>query len=71
MKITKGQFNKYLGVQRSGVTNMFDVKFVQFLTGLTRNRVIYIMENYQDLHDTYVEKHPSKFYVKAEDLPNK
>ena len=33
-EITKEQFEAYVDVQESGITNMFDVKMVQSLSGL-------------------------------------
>jgi hypothetical protein len=49
MEITKEQFQKYVRVQESGVTNMFDVIMVKRLTGLTREEIINIMEHYSEL----------------------
>ena len=46
-------FMKYLDVQKSGVTNMFDVRNVMALTGLSKEQIIYIMENYSELKDKY------------------
>ena len=48
MNITAQDFGKYLAVQRSGVTNMFDVKMVQQLSGLSRAKILYIMEHYKE-----------------------
>lgn len=52
-KVTAREFGKYLAVQRSGVTNMFDVKTVQALTGLSKPKIIYIMEHYAELDEEY------------------
>ena len=52
-KVTASEFGKYLAVQRSGVTNMFDVKMVQALTGLSKPKILYIMENYAELNAEY------------------
>lgn len=49
MNITKNQFKSYLDVQQSGVTNMFDIRMVCEISGLSKAQIIYIMENYQDL----------------------
>jgi len=46
-------FIKYLDVQKSGVTNMFDVRNVMALTGLSKEQIIYIMENYNELDKKY------------------
>lgn len=48
-KITKEDFEAYVRVQRSGVTNMWAVDFVSKLSGLTRDKIFYIMDNYRDL----------------------
>ena len=48
-KITKEDFEAYVRVQRSGVTNMFAVDLVSKLSGLTRDKILYIMENYREL----------------------
>lgn len=45
-QITKQDFLEYLRVQRSGKTNMFDVAMVENLSGLSRNKIINIMKNY-------------------------
>jgi len=52
VKITKQKFRDYVKVQKSGVTNMFNVKTVANLTGLTREECFDIMKNYA----TYKEK---------------
>ena len=53
MKITKTQFNRYEGCRLSGVTNMFDLTNVKMLTGLNKEQIIYIMENYDELIKKY------------------
>ena len=53
MTITKQQFDDYVDVQMSGVTNMFDVRTVSSLTGLTRDEITNIMQNYRELHEKY------------------
>ena len=54
-KPTKDQFNSYVAIQRSGVTNMFDVPTVIKLSGnkLTREIILYIFKNYADLCEEY------------------
>ena len=54
-EITKEQFNRYLGVQLSGVTNMFDVKTVGQLSGLDKEQIMKIMKNYGELKEKYDE----------------
>jgi uncharacterized protein with ATP-grasp and redox domains len=49
MEITKEEFESYLDVQESGVTNMFAVNIVSNLTGLSREKIFYIMDNYGEL----------------------
>lgn len=51
IKISKEDFEAYVRVQRSGVTNMWDVGKVSKLSGLTRDKIFYIMEgkNYRKL----------------------
>ena len=51
--ITKDQFEAYVDVQMSGVTNMMDVKTVSELSGLERQEIITIMRNYNELQDKY------------------
>ena len=47
--ITQKEFGKYLAVQNSGVTNMFDVRAVSSMTGLSKEKLLYIMRNYSEL----------------------
>ena len=49
-EITKEQFTAYVRVQKSGVTNMFDLRNVTALTGLDKNQCLEIMENYGELY---------------------
>ena len=46
-------FIKYEDVRQSGVTNMFDVRNVTALTGLNKEEIMYIMQNYSELKDKY------------------
>ncbi len=46
INITKEKFEKYVNVQHSGITNMFNVEKVCALSGLTRDEVMEIMSNY-------------------------
>ena len=54
-EITKEQFEAYVNVQMSGVTNMFDVKTVGELSGLEKEEIITIMKSYGELKDKYDE----------------
>ena len=54
-EITKEQFEAYVNVQESGVTNMFDVKTVGDLSGLEKEEIMEIMKNYGTLKDKYDE----------------
>jgi len=47
-QITKQDFLEYLRVQQSGKTNMFDVAMVESLSGLSRNKIIDIIKNYNE-----------------------
>jgi len=53
LEITKDQFEAYVRVQKSGVTNMFDVKNVIALTGLDKETIMEIMNNYNELDRKY------------------
>ena len=54
-EITQEQFEAYVDVQESGVTNMFDVKTVGELSGLEKEQIMTIMTNYGELKDKYDE----------------
>tara|TARA_Y100000004_G_scaffold164282_1_gene194297 strand:+ start:49 stop:231 length:183 start_codon:yes stop_codon:yes gene_type:complete len=51
--ITQDQFEAYVDVQMSGVTNMMDLKTVSELSGLERQEIITIIRNYNKLQDKY------------------
>ena len=53
MTITQEQFDAYVEVQESGVTNMFNVQVVSDYSGLSRDKIMTIMKNYSDLNDRY------------------
>ena len=55
-KITKENFEAYVDVQMSGITNMFDVKMVQSLSGLEKEQIMTIMQHYGELKDKYDEQ---------------
>lgn len=50
--ITKENFEAYESVRTSGVTNMFAVDLVMDLTGLSENKIMEIITNY----DRYAEE---------------
>lgn len=52
-EITKDQFEAYEDVRASGITNMFDVKTVEVLSGLTRPQITAIMHDYGALRGRY------------------
>ena len=54
-EITKEQFEAYVDVQMSGVTNMFDVRTVGRLSGLEKEQIMTIMTSYGELKDKYDE----------------
>ena len=54
-KITQEQFEAYVDVQMSGVTNMFDVQMVSGLSGLEKQQIMTIMTHYGELKDKYDE----------------
>ena len=54
-EISKEQFEAYVDVQESGVTNMFDVKTVSELSGLEKEEIMTIMKSYGELKEKYDE----------------
>jgi Cu/Ag efflux protein CusF len=54
MEVTKEDFEAYKEVQESGMTNMFDVKNVAGLSGLEREQISYIMDNYEELQAEFL-----------------
>ena len=52
-EITREQFEAYVDVQESGVTNMFDVKYVMELSGLEKEEIMTIMKSYGELKEKY------------------
>ena len=53
MSITQDEFAAYEDVRESGVTNMFNVSVVSDYSGLSRDKIITIMENYNTLAERY------------------
>ena len=56
LEITKDQFTAYVRVQKSGVTNMFDVRNVTALTSLDKKQIMEIMSNYNEIEKFYSTK---------------
>ena len=54
-EITQEQFEAYVDVQESDLTNMFHVKTVGELSGLEKEQIMTIMTNYGELKDKYDE----------------
>ena len=54
-KPTKEQFEDYVRIQMSGVTNMWAIRNVceMSTTGLTTDICLYIMDNYEKLMEEY------------------
>lgn len=54
-KPTREQFEDYVAIRDSGVTNMFAISIVCDLssTGLTRDNCFYIMDHFKELADEY------------------
>ena len=52
-QITQDEFDSYVEVQESGITNMFNVNVVSDYSGLSRDKIMTIMKNYSDLNDKY------------------
>ena len=53
MTITQEQFDAYVEVQESGITNMFNVAVVSDYSGLNRQDIMTIMSNYDVLKEKY------------------
>lgn len=54
-KPTIEQFKDYVRIQKSGITNMFDINMVCALShaGLTRENCFYVMDHYEELMEEY------------------
>jgi len=55
LKITKEEFELYEFVRASGVTNMWAIDTVSNLSGLDKKEIMYIMEHYDELYNTYMK----------------
>ncbi len=52
--ITRQEFLSYEQVRRSGVTNMWAIQIVQKRSGLSRQKLLTIMEHYAAFADRYL-----------------
>ena len=53
IEITQDDFQAYEDVRESGVTNMFNTSVVSDYSGLSKDKIVSIMQNYGALHDKY------------------
>ena len=53
MSITQEEFDAYEDVRQSGVTNMFNISVVSDYSGLSKDKIITIISNYNTLHEKY------------------
>ena len=53
VQITQDDFNAYEEVRQSGVTNMYNVSVVSDYSGLSRDKIITIISNYDTLSKRY------------------
>ena len=53
IEITKDNFDAYLKVRDSGITNMFDIGTVEILTGMNKKQILYIMENFTAINNEF------------------
>ena len=53
IEITQDDFQAYEDVRESGVTNMFNTSVVSDYSGLGRDKIVSIMQNYSALKDRY------------------
>lgn len=60
MDITKEEFDKYEEVRVLGRTNMFMVSNVELLSGLERDQVMFIMNNYSTLKKEFTSQEKSE-----------
>ena len=49
--ITQDDFQAYEDVRQSGVTNMFAISVVSDYSGLNKDKIVNIMQNYGALND--------------------
>lgn len=58
IRVSREQFESYVEVQKSGVTNMFAVDTVSLnmKVAITKDEIMYIMENYAELEKRFKPK---------------
>ena len=49
----KDMYKSYEKVRKSGVTNMFDIRTVSELSGLNKEEITFVMNNYSELRNKY------------------
>jgi hypothetical protein len=54
--INKEKFRMFENVRKSGITNMFDLKVVKELTGLSKDEIVNIMKNYSKYKKKFREE---------------
>ena len=52
--ITREDFELYEAVREIRKVNMFDIKYIEDLTGLEKEKLIDIMDNYGDYKEKYI-----------------
>jgi hypothetical protein len=67
MTITKDDFNAYERVRRLGVVNMFDVRTVGQLSGLTKPQIIAIMKEYRTLNVLFTRQEQASVTIQAKE----
>ena len=53
MSITQEEFDAYEDVRQSGVTNMLNIPVVSEYSGLSKDKIITIISNYNILNNKY------------------
>lgn len=55
MKPTEEQFEEYVSIRDSGVTNMYDIRYIESVsdTGLNKPICIYIVQHFVELAEEY------------------
>lgn len=56
MNISQEKFESFVKIQMAGVTNMFDTEKVCKYTGLDKEEVKFIINNYSTLYNQYIEE---------------
>ncbi len=55
VKPSKEQYEEYVSIRDSGVTNMYDLRFIEAIsnTGVNKDICVYIMHNFTELAEEY------------------